>query len=155
MNRPRLPQVPFAGIANAAGLSQLSIVADRRALRLSVGRCLRTRVAGLFLFLPLLSRAQFEELVSKAGYLGSEMIPAVSRLTSTTLTSRKQLDCLPVSTFRRRSLMRPHTRMAQCTSNSRSCSLAGSALWHPGFSRKPSALPWTFIRSHIVVIRQG
>jgi hypothetical protein len=65
-------------------------VADRRALRLSVGRYLRTRIAGLFLFLPLLSRVQFEELVSKAGYPGSEMIPAVSALLS--LLALKLLD---------------------------------------------------------------
>jgi hypothetical protein len=44
----------------------------------------------LFLFLPLLSRVQFEELVSKAGYPGSEMIPAVSALLS--LLALKLLD---------------------------------------------------------------
>ena len=65
-------------------------MADRRALRLTPGRCLRTRVAGLFLFLPLLSRVQFEELVSKADYPGSEMIPAVSALLS--LLALKLLD---------------------------------------------------------------
>ena len=47
-------------------------MADRRALSLSAGRCLRTRVARLFLFLPLLSRVQFEELVNKAGYPGMD-----------------------------------------------------------------------------------
>jgi hypothetical protein len=47
-------------------------------------------VAGLFLFLPLLVRLQFEELVSKAGYPGSEMIPAVSALLS--LLALKLLD---------------------------------------------------------------
>jgi hypothetical protein len=65
-------------------------VADRRALCLSAGRCLRTRVAGLFLFLPLLSRVGFEELASKAGYPGTEMIPAVSALLS--LLALKLLD---------------------------------------------------------------
>jgi hypothetical protein len=47
-------------------------------------------VAGLFLFLPLLSRVGFEELVSKANYPGSEMIPAVSALLS--LLALKLLD---------------------------------------------------------------
>ena len=65
-------------------------MADRRALRLSAGRCLRTRVAGLFLFLPLLSRVRFEELVNKADYPGTEMIPAVSALLS--LLALKLLD---------------------------------------------------------------
>ena len=57
-------------------------VADRRALDLSPGRCLRTRVAGLFLFLPLLRRVQFDHLVNRAGYPGSERIPATSALLS-------------------------------------------------------------------------
>ena len=65
-------------------------MADHRALRLNPGRCLRTRVAGLFLFLPLLSRLRFEELVSKADYPGTEMIPAVSALLS--LLALKLLD---------------------------------------------------------------
>jgi hypothetical protein len=65
-------------------------VADRRTLRLNAGRCLRTRVAGLFLFLPLLSRLRFDKLVNKAGYPGTEMIPAVSALLS--LLALKLLD---------------------------------------------------------------
>jgi len=59
-------------------------------LSLTPGRCLRTRVAGLFLFLPLLGRVQFDQLVSKAGYPGTEMIPATSALLS--LLSLKLLD---------------------------------------------------------------
>jgi hypothetical protein len=51
---------------------------------------LRTRVAGLFLFLPLLGRLQFDQLVSNAGYPGSEMIPAISALLS--LLALKLLD---------------------------------------------------------------
>lgn len=54
------------------------------------GRCLHTRVAGLFLFLPLLGRVQFDQLVSKAGYPGSVMIPATSALLS--LLALKLLD---------------------------------------------------------------
>jgi hypothetical protein len=51
---------------------------------------LRTRVAGLFLFLPLLGRVQFDQLVSKADYPGSKMIPATSALLS--LLALKLLD---------------------------------------------------------------
>jgi len=47
-------------------------------------------VAGLFLFLPLLGRVQFDQLVSKAGYPGSKMIPAISALLS--LLALKLLD---------------------------------------------------------------
>lgn len=59
-------------------------------MSLAAGRCLRTRVAGLFLFLPLLGRVQFDRLVSEAGYPGSEMIPATSALLS--LLALKLLD---------------------------------------------------------------
>jgi hypothetical protein len=47
-------------------------------------------VAGLFLFLPLLGRVQFDQLVSKAEYPSSEMIPATSALLS--LLALKLLD---------------------------------------------------------------
>jgi len=43
---------------------------------------LHTRVAGVFLFLPLLARVHFEHLVSQAGYPGSTMVPATSVLLS-------------------------------------------------------------------------
>jgi hypothetical protein len=59
-------------------------------LSLTPGRCVRTRVAGLFLFLPLLARVQFDQLVSRAGYPGSERIPASSALLS--LLALKLLD---------------------------------------------------------------
>lgn len=51
---------------------------------------LRTRVAGLFLFVPLLARLGFDELVHKAGYAGSEMVPADAALLS--LLTLKLLD---------------------------------------------------------------
>ncbi len=51
---------------------------------------MRTRVAGLFLFLPLLTRVQFDQLVNRAGYPGSERIPATSALLS--LLALKLLD---------------------------------------------------------------
>jgi hypothetical protein len=57
---------------------------------LTPGRCLRTRLAGLFLFLPLLARLRFDTLVGQAGYPGSRMIPAPAALLS--LLALKLLD---------------------------------------------------------------
>ena len=59
-------------------------VADRRELVLSATDPLRlrTRVAGLFLFLPLLARLGFHKLVQKADYPGSNMVPPDAALLS-------------------------------------------------------------------------
>src|SRR5262249_9211713 len=65
-------------------------VADSRLLSLAQGRRLRTRVAGIFLFLPLLARLRFDELVGRAGYPGARMVPAASALRS--LLALKLLD---------------------------------------------------------------
>jgi hypothetical protein len=65
-------------------------VADCRHLDLTPGRVLRSRVAGLFVFLPLLVQLRFDHLVAQAGYPGSQMVPAVSALLS--LLSLKLLD---------------------------------------------------------------
>jgi hypothetical protein len=43
---------------------------------------LETRVAGLFAFWPLLAQLGFDDLVKRAGYPGSEMVPATSALLS-------------------------------------------------------------------------
>jgi hypothetical protein len=51
---------------------------------------LRTRVAGLFLFLPLLARLRFDRLVHQADYPGSQMVPADAALLS--LLTLKLLD---------------------------------------------------------------
>jgi hypothetical protein len=51
---------------------------------------LRSRVAGLFLFAPLLSQLRFDRLVNQAGYPGTAMVPAVSALLS--LLALKLLD---------------------------------------------------------------
>jgi hypothetical protein len=59
-------------------------------LSLAPGRCLRTRVAGVFLFLPLLARLRFDQLVSQAAYPGSAMVPATGALLS--LLALKLLD---------------------------------------------------------------
>jgi hypothetical protein len=65
-------------------------VADCRGLDLAPGRRLRTRVAGIFLFLPLLARLHFDQIVQRAGYPGSQMVPAVGALLS--LLTLKLLD---------------------------------------------------------------
>jgi hypothetical protein len=65
-------------------------VSDCRRVQLSSQRCLRTRVAGIFLFLPLLAQLRFDNLVRQAGYPGSRMVPAVSALLS--LLALKLLD---------------------------------------------------------------
>ncbi len=59
-------------------------VANRRSSILTSGEPLRlrTRVAGVFLFLPLLAGLGFHTLVRQAGYPGTEMIPADAALLS-------------------------------------------------------------------------
>jgi hypothetical protein len=68
----------------------LPATADGRRLSLAPGRRLRTRAAGIFLFLPLLARLHFDTLVAQAGYPGSRMVPAVAALLS--LLALKLLD---------------------------------------------------------------
>ena len=51
---------------------------------------MRTRAAGLFVFLPLLAQLHFDTLVTQAGYPGSNMVPDVSALLS--LLTLKLLD---------------------------------------------------------------
>ena len=64
--------------------------ADCRHLDLTPGRFLRSRVAGLFVFLPRLVQLRFDRLVAQAGSPGSQMVPAVRALLS--LLSLKLLD---------------------------------------------------------------
>ena len=59
-------------------------------MSLTPGRRLRTRVAGVFLFLPLLARLRFDQIVQRAGYPGSWMVPATAALLS--LLTLKLLD---------------------------------------------------------------
>jgi hypothetical protein len=59
-------------------------------LSLAPRRCVRSRLAGAFLFLPLLSRLRLDQLAAGAGYPGSAMIPAASALLS--LLALKLLD---------------------------------------------------------------
>jgi len=65
-------------------------VADVRTVSWVPGRCLRTRLAGAFLFVPLLARLRFDALVQRAGYPGSTMVPAPAALLS--LLALKLLD---------------------------------------------------------------
>jgi hypothetical protein len=71
---------------------EIPAVADRRELVLGGPEPLRlrTRVAGLFLFLPLLAQLRFDRLVQEADYPGSKMIPADAALLS--LLTLKLLD---------------------------------------------------------------
>ena len=57
-------------------------IADVEALSLETGRRLITRHAGVFLFLPLLARLRFDQLVERAGYPGTQMVPAAHALLS-------------------------------------------------------------------------
>lgn len=76
----------------AAATRELPAVADRQKLGLSTAEPLRlrTRLAGLFLFLPLLARLGFDRLVRGADYPGSKMVPADAALLS--LLALKLLD---------------------------------------------------------------
>jgi hypothetical protein len=73
-------------------VKEVPVVADRQQLILSSTEPLRlrTRVAGLFLFLPLLAKLGFDRLVRQAEYPGSKMIPADAALLS--LLTLKLLD---------------------------------------------------------------
>lgn len=55
--------------------------ADVRALDLSP-REFRTDVGGLFLFMPLLARSRFDEIMQGAGLPGSRMVPAGAAMRS-------------------------------------------------------------------------
>jgi hypothetical protein len=57
-------------------------MADVEALSRETGRRLITRHAGLFLFLSLLARLRFDQLVQRADYPGTKMVPAASALLS-------------------------------------------------------------------------
>ncbi len=64
--------------------------ADVRELSLETGRRIYSRCAGVFLFLPLLAQLRFDQLVNKARYPGTKMVPAPSALLS--LLTLKLLD---------------------------------------------------------------
>jgi hypothetical protein len=84
--------VTEAGETPATETKEVPPQADRRELVLSTAEPLRlrTRVAGLFLFLPLLAELGFHKLVANAGYPGSNKVPADAALLS--LLTLKLLD---------------------------------------------------------------
>ena len=59
-------------------------------LSLEEGRRLHTRLAGVFLFWPLLAQLRLDRIVDRADYPGSKMVPAVQALMS--LLTLKLLD---------------------------------------------------------------
>jgi hypothetical protein len=79
---PRFGRPSRAQAAPPIVTPQEPAIADARQLDLRPGRSWRTRVAGIFLFLPLLARLSFDQSVHQAGYPGSRMVPAVSALLS-------------------------------------------------------------------------
>jgi DNA-binding transcriptional MerR regulator len=60
--------------------SDIPAVADARDCLLTAGRSFRTKVAGLFLFVPLLLELDFAKAVARAGWPGSEMIGPVQAM---------------------------------------------------------------------------
>ena len=66
------------------------VVADARELSLEEGRTLYSRVAGVFLLVPLLVQAGLNEMAARAQMAGTKMIPAVSYVLS--LLALKLLD---------------------------------------------------------------
>jgi hypothetical protein len=67
-------RAPRVGVEAAAA-------ADVRALDLSA-RAFRTDLGGLFLFMPLLARLPFEQIMQDAGLPGSKMVPAAAAIRS-------------------------------------------------------------------------
>jgi len=67
-------RAPRVGVTAAAP-------ADVRALDLSA-REFRTEFGGLFLFMPMLARSRFDEIINDAGLPGSKMVPAAAAMRS-------------------------------------------------------------------------
>ena len=86
IERGRIPEVP----PSSPSEPDKPAVADVAHLDLSEGRRMYTRVAGIFLFIPLFVKIQLHTLVEKANLIGTKMIPAVSYLLS--LLALKLLD---------------------------------------------------------------
>jgi hypothetical protein len=88
--QPRAGRPVAAVLQSPTARPERAAIADARTLRLAPGRRLRSRLAGAFLFLPLLARLRLDQLVERAGYPGSTMIPAPAALLS--LLALKLLD---------------------------------------------------------------
>ena len=77
--RASRPRQPRPGELAADG-SEVPAVADVRELSLESGREIRTAVAGLFLFVPLLLESGWVRAVQRAGCPGSEPIPTLQAM---------------------------------------------------------------------------
>ncbi|MDA1163951.1 MAG: hypothetical protein O3B13_12675 [Planctomycetota bacterium] len=84
------PSLPEAPSTSPQPDDDRIAIADTRQLSLETGRRLVTRHAGLFLFLPLLAHMRFDQIVARAGYPGTPMVPAASAFLS--LLTLKLLD---------------------------------------------------------------
>jgi hypothetical protein len=84
LTRHASPVLPARSAAPAAATAQdgsaIPAVADVRSFRLQPGRCFRTRVAGLFLFVPALLALGLPQAVEKARWPGSRAIPALQAI---------------------------------------------------------------------------
>jgi hypothetical protein len=91
---PGLPARCSAAAATAKDGSTVPAVADIRSLLLQAGRRFRTKVAGLFLFVPALLALDLPAAVEKARWPGSVAIPAlqaVLALLSTKLLGKRRV----------------------------------------------------------------
>jgi hypothetical protein len=93
-------------------------IADVEALSLETGRRLITRQAGVFLFLPLLARLRFDQLIERAGYPGTQMVPAVHALLSLLVLKLLDKERLTASTWRKRRSMVWSVEQAICWARS-------------------------------------
>ena len=78
-------------------------MADVNALDLTPQRVVPTQTAGLFLFTPDLLSLQIEEAMGRAGYPGSQMIPAVQavlRLVVGKLLGKRRINHIKPETVR-------------------------------------------------------
>src|SRR5262245_15806517 len=76
------PAEPMSATRHAKDGSEVPPGADVRLCSLQQGRCFATKVAGLFLFLPVLLAVDFPAAVEKAGWPGSRCIPALQAILS-------------------------------------------------------------------------
>jgi transposase len=75
---PRCQQAEDAPIARDG--SEIPAAADARLCSLAPGRCLHSKVAGLFLFVPLLLAVDLPAAVKRARWPGSRAIPALQAI---------------------------------------------------------------------------
>jgi len=74
------PPEPPSATRHAKDGSEVPPGADVRLCSLQQGQCFATKVAGLFLFLPVLLAVDFPAAVEKAGWPGSRCIPALQAI---------------------------------------------------------------------------